>query len=107
MKHVRRRYLAVRAESVQSVDEEAVWNAIWDKVYQLFGEFGASQTALTMLYYDCKSKVLILRCSHKALDLTKAAITSVTEIDREPAALHVFGVSGTLKSLRKKISKLE
>lgn len=106
MKQVRRRYLAVRTESVQSLDEKAVWNTIWDMVYQLFGEFGASQTALIMLEYDCKSKILILRCSHNALDLVKAAITSVTKIGCEPAALYVFGVSGTLKSLRKKIGKL-
>jgi ribonuclease P/MRP protein subunit POP5 len=76
-------------------------------VYQLFGEFGASQTVLSFVKWDDEKGVLVVRCSHKALDMVRAAAALVTEIDGKRAVIRVFGVSGTLKGLRKKLLKQE
>ncbi len=103
MRQLRRRYLALKAENNQSFNERDLMDAIWSMVYQLFGEFGASQTALSLVKCDNKKEVVIVRCSHKALDLVRAAVAAVTEINEKRAVIRVVAVSGTLKALRKKL----
>jgi len=80
-----------------------VFNAIWDSILRLFGEYGASKTDLRLIDYDLENKRAILRCSHEALPLVKASIPCITRIGGRPAAAHIELVSGTLKSLRKKL----
>lgn len=101
---MRRRYIAVRIDSDGVFDERDVYDAVWTSVLRLFGEYGASQTELILIGYDQETKQAIFRCSHGALDLVKASIVALTEIGNEEAAAHIVLVSGTLRSLRRKIS---
>ena len=103
-KLVRRRYLAIKVVSEQAVTERAVMNAIWKAILQLFGEYGASQTDLRLVEADPERNYAVIRCSHKSLERTRASIASITEINGKPAVVHVMGVSGTLRALRKKVS---
>ena len=103
-KQVRRRYLALKVVSEQAVTKKAVMNAIWKAILQLFGEYGASQTDLNLMEADPQRNYAVIRCSHKYLERTRVSIASITEIDGKPAALHVIGVSGTLRALHKKVS---
>jgi len=80
-------------------------NTIWTMVYCLFGEFGASQTGLYLIKHENLKEVVIVRCSHKALEMVRAAIAAVTEINGKPAAIRTIAVSGTLKALLKKAHK--
>ncbi len=101
---MRRRYLALEAESDQSVDERGLMDAVWDAVYQLFGEFGASQTGLSLVKRDREEDgVLVVRCSHKALSMVRAAVAAVTEIGGKRAVIRVVAVSGTLKGLQRRL----
>jgi len=100
---VRRRYLALKLVSDRSVSREDLMNTIWDDLIQLFGEYGASQTDLTLIRYNHERDYAIVRCSHKAVEMVKASIASITEINGKPAAVHVKRVSGTLKALLKKV----
>jgi len=77
--------------------------AVWSAVLQLYGEYGASQVNLIPIEVDPERNYAILRCSHKALEMVRASLASITEINAKPVAIHVVGVSGTLKSLRKKL----
>jgi RNase P/RNase MRP subunit POP5 len=101
----RRRYIAVKIDGGETFDERDIHYAVWTSILRLFGEYGASQTELTLMEFDMKRKQVILRCSHKALDLVKASIVAVTEIANEKVATHILSVSGTLKSLRRRIRK--
>ena len=103
-KLVRKRYLALKVVSEQAVTERAVMNAIWKAILQLFGEYGASQTDLSLVEADPQRNYAVLRCSHKSLERTRASIASITEINGKPAVVYVVGVSGTLRALRKKVS---
>jgi RNase P/RNase MRP subunit POP5 len=76
-------------------------NSIWDAIIQLFGEYGASQTDLTLIKYNPKRNYVIIRCSHNTLEIVRASLTSITEIHGKPAAIHIHRVSGTLKALLK------
>jgi RNase P/RNase MRP subunit POP5 len=93
----------LKAENDQSFKERDLMDVIWNMVYQLFGEFGASQTALSLVKCDDKKGVVIVRCSHKTFDLVRAAVAAVTEINGKHAVIRVVAVSGTLKALQKKL----
>jgi RNase P/RNase MRP subunit POP5 len=80
-------------------------DAIWSTVYKLFGEVGASQTALNKIAWEDEKKILIVRCSHKMLEMVKAAVAAVTVIDEKDCAIRALAISGTLKALRGKLSK--
>jgi len=99
---VRRRYLALRVDCEEPPDSSAVSEAVWNAVLRLFGEVGASQAGLYLVKYDEKKRLGVLRCSHKALPMVRAAIASITRIGNAPAAVHVIRVSGTLKALSRK-----
>ncbi len=103
-RRVRRRYLAIKVLSEKHASRGEVIDAVWNAVLRLFGEYGASQTNLRFIEFDSRRDYAVLRCSHAALEMVRASIVSITEIDRKRAVFHVLGVSGTLRSLRRKVS---
>lgn len=88
--------------SEQLLNEKDVIHTIWSAILKLFGEYGASQVNLALIEHDPQKSYAVVRCLHKALEIVKASIASITEINGKPAAIHIVGVSGTLKALRKK-----
>ena len=74
---------------------------------KIFGEYGASQTDLRLIEYNPENKQAILRCSHNALPIVRASIPCITRIGNKPASVHIELISGTLKSLRRKMAKDE
>jgi ribonuclease P/MRP protein subunit POP5 len=78
-------------------------DAIWNAVSRLFGEYGASQAGLTLIDYDVERRLLVVRAAHTTLDMVRAALASITRIQDKPVAVHVITVSGTIKTLYRKI----
>jgi len=101
-RRMRRRYLHLKIVSEQLVNEKDVIDAVWSAILKLFGEYGASQANLALIEYDPQKSYAVVRCLHKALEMVKASIASITEIKGKPAAVHIVRVSGTLKALHKK-----
>jgi ribonuclease P/MRP protein subunit POP5 len=99
---VRRRYLAIKIDGVQEIEERDLKNAIWDTVVRLFGEYGASKTGFVLISYDTVKGYALLRCSSTALEAFRASLASLMEIGGKLATINVLGVSGTLKSLKRK-----
>lgn len=102
---MRRRYLALKIECNQFFDRRDVMDAVWGMVYRLFGELGASKAGLSSVKGFEAEGVMVVRCSHKALDMVRAAVAAVTEINGKAVVIRVVGVSGTLKGLRKRLLK--
>lgn len=102
LKRFRRRYLALKVVSEQPVNEKDVMNSVWSAILQLFGEYFASQVNLSLIEYIPQRNYIFVRCSHKALEIVRASIASITEIRGKPAAIHVILVSGSLRALRRK-----
>jgi RNase P/RNase MRP subunit POP5 len=98
----RRRYLALKVQSEQLINGRKVMDAVEASVQRLFGEYGASQAGLKLIEYTPQKSQLVIRCSHKVLEKVRAAITSTIKINEKSVAIHVVGVSGTLKALSKK-----
>jgi len=101
-RRLRRRYLALKIVSEQPVNGRDIMDAVWKAVVQLFGEYGASQASLSLIEYDSQNNYAIVHCSHRAVDVVRASVASITEMNGKPAAIHVLGVSGTIRALRKK-----
>ena len=102
---MKKRYLAFKIGSEQPVNKRDVTDAVWNAVLKLFGEYGASQISLALIEYDAEKNWGIMRCSRRTVEMVRASIASVTEINENSVAMHVVGVSGTLKALRRKVSR--
>ena len=105
MKTLRRRYLAVSIDSHDTIDSREFMDATWDAVTKLFGEYGASQAGLSLIGYDETKKLVVLRTWNKTLEMVRTALASNTRIGGKLVALHVLTVSGTIKTLHKKLEK--
>ena len=103
IKREKRRYFTLQAVSEQTLEEFTVFNAVKDSVLMLFGEYGASKAGLKQIKCYPEKKQVIIRCSHLMLQQVRAAIATIIEINKTPAVVHVLAVSGTLKSLAKKV----
>ena len=102
MKTVRRRYLALQVDSAESFSSSELMNAVWNAVTKLYGECGASQAGLSLISYEPQERIVIVRVGHKAVDMMRTSLASLTNIAGKSAAVHVLRVSGTIKALRKK-----
>jgi RNase P/RNase MRP subunit POP5 len=101
---MRPRYLAIRIDSEGTFASEEFMKALWNEILRLYGEYGASRTSLTLVDYGISSKKAIIRTSHDALNMVRAALASLTKIGDNAMAVHVLSVSGTIKALRRKVN---
>jgi len=102
IRQMKKRYLALKIESEESLEEEEVRDAVWNGITRLFGEYGASQAGLFFVEYDKKKKHAVLRCWLKALPIVHASIASITKIKDKTATFHVSKISGNLRAVSKK-----
>jgi RNase P/RNase MRP subunit POP5 len=78
-------------------------DVVWEAISRLYGEYGASQTSLSLISFDEKSKNAVLRTGHTTVDKVRTALALITHIGNKPAAVHVLTVSGTIKALHKSL----
>lgn len=103
IKREKRRYLKLKIESNQPLDEDSVMDAIHASVKRLFGECGASKANIRLIKGLPENRYVVIRCSHLMLEQVRAVVASTVEIEGAEAAIHVLAVSGTLKALSKKV----
>jgi len=99
MKRVKRRYLALQLESETLPNERDFMDSVWAAVTKLYGEVGASTTALTLINFDGERKIFVVRTSLASLPIMRASLATVTGVAGKFASVHVLAVSGTLKAL--------
>ena len=105
LKKERRRYLALEIDSEETFSSKELMNALWSAVLKLYGEYGASKTGLALIDYNGEKRFAVIRVVHTTVENIRAAIASITKITEKPAAIHVLNVSGTVKTLYKKLKK--
>ena len=105
LKRVRRRYLALEVDSSEKFGSKEFMDAVWNAVSKLFGEYGASQAGLALIDYDADRRLVVIRAAHAALDMVCAALASIIKIQDKPVAIRVLRVSGTIRTLYKKIKQ--
>lgn len=102
----RRRYILIKVDCDNAPGERDFQNALWSNIIRLFGEYGASQTDISMIEYNRDAGYAIVRCQHKALTMVRATIPMITKIGDRKVTLHVLLTSGTLKALRKNMQNI-
>ena len=105
MKSVRRRYLALELDCDGLLDSREFLDAVWGAVLKLYGEYGASSAGLTLIDYDVEKRFAVVRVVHTAVDMVRTALASMTRVGDKSVAVHVVRVSGTIRSLYKKVNK--
>ena len=105
MKRIKRRYLALQIDTDKEPSRRELVDTIWGAIVKLYGEYGASQTSLTLINYDAEAKIAVIRTSLEALNLVRTSLASITSLIGDEAALHVVAVSGTIKALLTKLSR--
>ncbi len=99
----RRRYLALKIDTAEKIEAKELLDALWSSILRLYGEYGASKAALTLISYDGEKRFAIIRASHTEVERVRAAIATITEINAKPATVHISTVSGTLRALQRKV----
>ena len=74
-------------------------DAVWASVTKLYGEVGASLTGLTLINFDVKRKIAVIRVSLVALNDGEGFLGCSYRVAGKEASVHVLAVSGTLKAL--------
>ena len=97
---IRHRYLVLEIDFKEAFSSKEFVDAIWEAIFKLFGEYGASKASIKLIDYDQKEKIAVISTTHKSLNMTRAALTSITKIADNPVAIHIIKVSGTLKTLK-------
>ena len=95
--------MALQLETEGVPSEKEFMDAVWGAVARLYGEVGASMTSLALINLDMERKVVVIRTSLATLDSVRASLASLTSVAGKEAALHVLGVSGTIKALREQL----
>ena len=100
----RHRYLVFEILSQKDFDLSVVVNAVWNAVLQLIGELGTSRSSLWIAnnLYDKKKRRGVIRCNHTSVEEVRAAISSIRQIQNEPVIIRILGVTGTIKSAKRK-----
>ena len=101
LKKVKRRYLALKIDCSETPTSKEFMETVWEAISRLYGECGASQTSLSLISYEEKTKSAVLRTGHTTVDMVRTSLASITHIENKPAAVHVLTVSGTIKALHK------
>jgi len=105
LKRIKRRYLALQIESKSSLQHMSLINAIWGSINKLYGEYGASQTNLSLINYDSENKQAIIRTNLSTLNIVRSSLVAINSIAGSSVSLHVLSISGTIKALKKSIKK--
>lgn len=102
IKNVRRRYLLFQLTGDVHVNPESLNEIVNDSIYRIYGIKGLMNSDLKLIEFNLKSQIGILRCSHDFTRELRVALTFIRDINSKPASINVRGVSGTIKSLKKK-----
>jgi len=97
--------LALKIDSDETFSSGELIDAVWNAVLKLYGEYGASRSGLTLINYDAEKGLAIIRTFNTTVEPIQAALASITKIRDKPAAIHVLTISGTIRTLRKKMKQ--
>jgi ribonuclease P/MRP protein subunit POP5 len=96
-----RRYVNFSIDSDSICSEKEITDTISNAVQKLFGDFGLSIIQPKLIEFDSKKCKGVIRCNRKYLRDLRVALSLITKISENEAAIRITGTSGTLKSLKK------
>lgn len=100
----RRRYIKFQVLSDEPIVYSDLEHAIWDAMFDFFGEEGVAETDMWLVknLYDAKNQIGVIRCNHKSVQQTVAGLGLLTRLGDVRIVVKILKISGTIKGLRTK-----
>ena len=98
----KKRYVAFVVESDEKVSRKEVIDGILKAVHSFIGMNYASELDLWIMEFDENEQKGFLVVNNKKLGILRACLALISEINNKKVRIRVLGVSGTIKSLRRK-----
>lgn len=98
----KKRYLLIKAECEggRGFSQEEFKHAVYEAVFSLLGEQGASKAGVHLKLFDEKSQLGIVKCSLKQLEEVIAALAAKTSFRGRKTALRLQKISGAIGKLQ-------
>lgn len=100
----RKRYIAFEILGEEKVEFLQLVNALWHSILNLFGEVetGSINFWLVKDSWDEDKQRGLLKCNHNHVSQVRLALALLDRIGDAKVSVRTIGVSGTMKSARKK-----
>jgi len=83
------------------LDGKELYYGIYDAVVSLFGDLGAANMSMSVVFSDCNW--VIIRCSRGSESELKTAVATVNQAGGKKCAIRCVATSGTIAALKRKI----
>lgn len=97
---MRRRYIAFEVESEEAIRQNDLAAEIMAAQTSLWGDKGSSLNKIRLITFN--GRFGLLKCAHSRIKETRAVLATIYSISGIRAAIHVKGVSGTIKAATEK-----
>lgn len=103
----KKRYVAFQVISEDNLEFSDVVNAFWHSLLDIFGEIQASSINFWLVKdaWNEDEQTGLIKCNHTHVSKIRLALGLLERIGDEEVSVRTIGVSGTLKSARKKLLK--
>lgn len=100
----KKRYIAFEVISENNVKFGDLVSSLWRSVLSLLGEKGVSRLGLWIIkdMWDENKQTGLIRCNYRRIEEVRLALGLIKNIKKEDVIVRSLGVSGTMKSARKK-----
>jgi ribonuclease P/MRP protein subunit POP5 len=99
----RRRYLLFEVFSERAIDKRELLKELWDSLYSLYGDLGASESKVWLIDYQTTEGATsgrgILRCAHHKVEEVRASLACIHAVNDVRVGIRVIRTSGTIKGL--------
>lgn len=100
----RKRYIAFEILGEEKIEFPQLINAVWHSILNLFGEINTGLINFWLVkdsWNENKQRGL-LKCNHSHVSQVRLALALIDRIGDAKVSIRTIGVSGTMKSARKK-----
>ncbi len=102
------RYIVFRVDSDERHSPGVVARAFWREMLELYGDVGVSRHYVWFLQkmFNQEAMTGVIKCDHEAVEKVRAALAAIPEIGGHRVSVRVIGVTGTIKSAKRKYLSL-
>ena len=93
----KKRYIVFGIESDRKFTQEQVKKSVLSILHENIGSMGLADAEIAFIEFDEGTQKGILRCAAKRLELVRAALALLSDIDLYKAFLYVRTVTGSIK----------
>lgn len=107
MMREKRRYLQLQIVSGKKYSEEEAKHLLYESVFQVLGEKGASMAALGLKAFEGGGQLMLVKCSLKSHQEVIAALALKTLFRGEKVAIRLQKIYGTLEKAKMPFKSLK